>query len=213
MPSVIFFIAAMCRLSGSNCQATNRRARRPASIIFSDPRLPVCIFADGTRIECPSLRQITEKLGWFRSPLHSEYDLAIYGGGPGGLERRRLRRFRRTQDGPDRAVRDWRAGGIELQDRKLPGVSEGNQRSRSGRTRARAGLPLRRRDSSGAGRRSRRIFGRQRNGIPCRRHQNCGPSRDLRDRRRLPPARPAERGRVSSEQGCITAPGQAKLPW
>jgi len=50
-----------------------------------DSRLPVCIFADGTRLECPTLRQITEKLGWFRSPLHTEYDLAIYGAGPAGL--------------------------------------------------------------------------------------------------------------------------------
>src|SRR5882724_13539462 len=52
---------------------------------LQDSRLPVCIFADGSRIECPNLRQITEKLGWFRSPLHTEYDLAIYGAGPAGL--------------------------------------------------------------------------------------------------------------------------------
>jgi len=51
---------------------------------LQDSRLPVCIFADGSRIECPNLRQITEKLGWFRSPLHTEYDLAIYGAGPAG---------------------------------------------------------------------------------------------------------------------------------
>src|ERR1700733_11110323 len=50
-----------------------------------DARLPVCVFPDGTRMDCPDIRQITEKLGWFRSPLHSEYDLAIYGGGPAGL--------------------------------------------------------------------------------------------------------------------------------
>jgi thioredoxin reductase (NADPH) len=50
-----------------------------------DPRLPVCLFADGTRMECPSIRQITEKLGWFRSPSRTEYDLAIYGAGPAGL--------------------------------------------------------------------------------------------------------------------------------
>src|ERR1700738_4566175 len=46
---------------------------------------PVCIFPDGARLECPTVRQITEKLGWFRSPLHTEYDLAIYGAGPAGL--------------------------------------------------------------------------------------------------------------------------------
>ncbi|HXN21434.1 MAG TPA: FAD-dependent oxidoreductase [Candidatus Dormibacteraeota bacterium] len=50
-----------------------------------DARLPVCIFSDGTRLECPTIRQITEKLGWFRHPSRSEYDVAIYGAGPAGL--------------------------------------------------------------------------------------------------------------------------------
>ena len=50
-----------------------------------DSRLPVCIFADGTRLDCPTIRQITEKLGWFANPSRAEYDLAIYGGGPAGL--------------------------------------------------------------------------------------------------------------------------------
>lgn len=36
-------------------------------------------------MERPSVRQITEKLGWFRHPSRSEYDLAIYGAGPAGL--------------------------------------------------------------------------------------------------------------------------------
>ena len=52
---------------------------------INDARLPVCIFPDGTRIECPTVRQITEKLGWFHDPCRSEYDLAIYGAGPAGL--------------------------------------------------------------------------------------------------------------------------------
>jgi thioredoxin reductase (NADPH) len=50
-----------------------------------DQRLPVCLFDDGTRMESPSVRQIIEKLGWFRGPSYTEYDLAIYGGGPAGL--------------------------------------------------------------------------------------------------------------------------------
>lgn len=52
---------------------------------LGDSRLPVCIFEDGSRIECPTIRQLTEKLGWFHEPKLSEYDLAIYGGGPAGL--------------------------------------------------------------------------------------------------------------------------------
>src|SRR5258708_13706628 len=65
---------------------TDEQARTQAGVDhLQDSRLPVCIFADGSRIECPNLRQITEKLGWFRSPLHTEYDLAIYGAGPAGF--------------------------------------------------------------------------------------------------------------------------------
>jgi thioredoxin reductase (NADPH) len=64
----------------------DQQAREQAGVDgINDKRMPVCIFADGTRIECPTIRQITEKLGWFRDPSRSEYDLAIYGAGPAGL--------------------------------------------------------------------------------------------------------------------------------
>jgi thioredoxin reductase (NADPH) len=36
-------------------------------------------------MENPTIRQIIEKLGWYRDPSTSEYDLAIYGAGPAGL--------------------------------------------------------------------------------------------------------------------------------
>src|SRR5258708_12843268 len=36
-------------------------------------------------MERPSIRQVTEKLGWFANPSRAEYDLAIYGAGPAGL--------------------------------------------------------------------------------------------------------------------------------
>ena len=52
---------------------------------LKDSRLPVCVFPDGSRLECPTIRQIIEKLGWFASPSRSEYDVAIYGAGPAGL--------------------------------------------------------------------------------------------------------------------------------
>jgi thioredoxin reductase (NADPH) len=51
----------------------------------NDSRLPICEFPDGTRMEHPTVRQITEKLGWLRDPSRSEYDVAIYGAGPAGL--------------------------------------------------------------------------------------------------------------------------------
>jgi thioredoxin reductase (NADPH) len=65
---------------------TDEQARTEANVEgLSDARLPVCIFPDGTRLERPTVRQVTEKLGWFLNPSQAEYDLAIYGGGPAGL--------------------------------------------------------------------------------------------------------------------------------
>jgi thioredoxin reductase (NADPH) len=66
--------------------ASDEQARAKAGVAgLADERLPVCLFDDGTRLERPTLRQITEKLGWFRNPTRAEYDLAIYGAGPAGL--------------------------------------------------------------------------------------------------------------------------------
>ena len=62
------------------------QARTEAAVSgCDDQRLPVCVFSDGTRLEHPTVRQVIEKLGWFRKPSHSEYDLSIYGAGPAGL--------------------------------------------------------------------------------------------------------------------------------
>jgi thioredoxin reductase (NADPH) len=64
----------------------DEKARADLSIAgLSDERLPICLFPDGTRLERPTVRRITEKLGWFRNPSRSEYDLSIYGAGPAGL--------------------------------------------------------------------------------------------------------------------------------
>jgi thioredoxin reductase (NADPH) len=65
---------------------TDEQARELAQVSnLEDSRLPVCFFPDGTRQECPTIRQIAEKLGWFRKPSRTEYDLAILGAGPAGL--------------------------------------------------------------------------------------------------------------------------------
>ena len=66
--------------------SSDEQARAVAQVDgLDDPHLPVCVFPDGTRLERPSVRQIAEKLGWFREPSHTEYDPAIYGAGPAGL--------------------------------------------------------------------------------------------------------------------------------
>ena len=61
---------------------SDEQARELGVDNFNDQRLPICLFSDGTRMECPTIRQIAEKLGWLRNPSRSEYDLAIYGAGP-----------------------------------------------------------------------------------------------------------------------------------
>jgi thioredoxin reductase (NADPH) len=64
----------------------DEQARSQAQVTgLNDNRLPICIFPDGSRIQHPTVRQITEKLGWFLNPSRSEYDLSIYGAGPAGL--------------------------------------------------------------------------------------------------------------------------------
>src|ERR1700693_4070598 len=43
--------------------ADDEDARRLAGVTsLHDSRLPVCVFPDGARVECPTVRQITEKL-------------------------------------------------------------------------------------------------------------------------------------------------------
>jgi thioredoxin reductase (NADPH) len=64
---------------------TNEQARQYGLAGLNDPRLPIGICADGTRVENPTIRQIAEKLGWYHNPSKTEYDLAIYGAGPAGL--------------------------------------------------------------------------------------------------------------------------------
>lgn len=64
---------------------SDEQAHRLAGAANAHEALPVCIFPDGTRLERPTIRQITEKLGWFHDPSLAEYDLAIYGAGPAGL--------------------------------------------------------------------------------------------------------------------------------
>ncbi|HVZ22221.1 MAG TPA: FAD-dependent oxidoreductase [Vicinamibacterales bacterium] len=50
-----------------------------------DAPMPVCVFADGTRLERADVQRISDKLGWFHDVSRSEYDVAIYGAGPAGL--------------------------------------------------------------------------------------------------------------------------------
>lgn len=65
--------------------ASDKDAREQADVEhLGDERLPVCVFPDGARMETPTIRQLIERLGWFRNPSRTEYDLAIHGAGPAG---------------------------------------------------------------------------------------------------------------------------------
>ena len=64
---------------------TDEQARQFGVQGLNDPRLPISICPDGTRMENPTIRQIAERLGWYHNPSKAEYDLAIYGAGPAGL--------------------------------------------------------------------------------------------------------------------------------
>ena len=65
---------------------SDEEAQRDAGVTgLGDRALPVVIFPDGARLSCPTIREVTEHLGWFHEASRSEYDLAIYGAGPAGL--------------------------------------------------------------------------------------------------------------------------------
>jgi len=64
---------------------TDEQAREFGVNGLNDPRLPISMCPDGTRMENPTIRQIAERLGWYHNPSKAEYDLAIYGAGPAGL--------------------------------------------------------------------------------------------------------------------------------
>ncbi len=48
-------------------------------------RTPVVELPDGTRLFCPSVRELAHHLGWVNQPRLREYDVSIYGAGPAGL--------------------------------------------------------------------------------------------------------------------------------
>src|SRR5260370_18113255 len=59
---------------------TDEEARARAEVEgLIDHRLPVFKFADGPRMECPTIRPITQELAWFRDPSPSHSDLATVG--------------------------------------------------------------------------------------------------------------------------------------
>jgi len=65
---------------------TDEEAQRLAGVSgLSDPRLPLCVLSQSSRLYCPSLRELATALEWFKGPKYECYDLAIFGAGPAGL--------------------------------------------------------------------------------------------------------------------------------
>lgn len=50
---------------------TDEDVRAAGLLSASDDRLPICVFADGTRMERPAIQHISEKLGWLHDPWRS----------------------------------------------------------------------------------------------------------------------------------------------
>jgi len=157
----------------------------------NDPRLPVCVFPDGTRLENATVRQITEKLGWFRDPLSRGIRSGDLWRRAGRAECGRLWCLGRAEHHTDRAVRRRGAGQLQP-NRELPGVPGGHQRRRARRARPPAGMPLRRGNpdlARGCSRRDRRRQGDRPSG---RRDQDHRSRLYLRHGGRLPPIGAAE---------------------
>src|ERR1700686_3537873 len=73
----------------------DEQARSQAQVTgLNDNRLPICVFPDGSRMQHPTVRQITEKLGWFLHPSRSEH-LRRW---TSGFERGGVWGFRRPED-------------------------------------------------------------------------------------------------------------------
>jgi thioredoxin reductase (NADPH) len=65
---------------------TDDEARTLAGISgLGDPRLPLCVLSENSKLYCPSLRELATALEWFKGPKYEYYDLAIFGAGPAGL--------------------------------------------------------------------------------------------------------------------------------
>jgi thioredoxin reductase (NADPH) len=65
---------------------TDDEALRLAGVTsLTDPRLPLCVLSENSKLYCPSLRDLATALEWFKGPKYECYDLAIFGAGPAGL--------------------------------------------------------------------------------------------------------------------------------
>jgi len=60
----------------------------PGSAVVSEvaaSSLPIVEFPNGERLYAPTVAEVAAKLGWVEQPKRRDYDLSIYGAGPGGL--------------------------------------------------------------------------------------------------------------------------------
>jgi len=65
---------------------TDEDAQRLAEVTgLTDPRLPLCVISQNSKLYRPSLRDLAMALEWFKGPKYECYDLAIFGAGPAGL--------------------------------------------------------------------------------------------------------------------------------
>jgi NADPH-dependent 2,4-dienoyl-CoA reductase/sulfur reductase-like enzyme len=107
--------------------ATDPETKRLLEVLGPEAtNLPVVLFPDGTKLLESVPADVALKVGLHTRAQTDFYDLAIIGGGPAGLAAAVYGAswcFGRTAHRPDRARGPWRAGGNELANRKLSGIS------------------------------------------------------------------------------------------
>ena len=139
-----FWPETTCPISGSTSNATPRRASWCSSSPAASPGCRSC--SSPTAAPGRAHRaELAGRVGLATRADRKFYDLVIVGGGPAGLANAVYGASEGPDHAPGRAERPRRAGGHELADRELPGVSRRRFGGRPGAARHGAGAPVRRR--------------------------------------------------------------------
>ena len=188
--SAISCTAAMCRSTWVQL-VTDAQARSDAGVEhLADTRLPMCVFADGTRAGVPNRSADHRATRLVPHAARAEYDLAIYGAGPAGLS---AAVYGASEGLKTVLIERYTLGGQAGSSSRIEnylGFPDGISGAELAERAREQVLPLRRRDLAGERGRARRMHAAPDGRLPGRRHQDRRPRHDLRHRRGLSPARP-----------------------
>lgn len=105
---------------------TDEQARRELGVSgLKDSRLPMCLFADGTRMENPTIRRITDQTRLVSRPAAIGIRSRHLRRGTRGAQRGCLRSLGGAENCPYRTLRNWGASRYQCHRRGLPAVKCG----------------------------------------------------------------------------------------